>query len=97
MPYNMQGTCWHCGQVLQERDYARESTCPGCGRPTHVCRNCRFHRPGAPADCTEPVADPVSDKTRANFCGYFEASSPARDGNGDAAVLRQAADDLFDI
>jgi len=97
MPYNMQGTCWHCGQSLQERDYARESTCPGCGKPTHVCRNCRFHRPGAPADCSEPVADPVSDKTRANFCGYFEATSPPRDANRDGEALRQAADDLFDI
>jgi len=97
MPYNMRGTCWQCGHALGERDYTRESICPGCSKPTHVCRNCRFYRPGAPADCTEPVADPVSDKTRANFCGYFEATSPSGDSTSDAEAARQAAEDLFKI
>jgi hypothetical protein len=97
MSYNMHGSCWHCGQRLQERDYARETRCPACGKPTHVCRNCRYYKPGAPADCSEPVADPVSDKTRANFCGYFEAAQPQAETSPDAADLRQAAEDLFDL
>lgn len=91
----MQGRCWHCGQTLGERDYARESTCPGCGKPTHVCRNCRFHAPSAPGQCREPVADAVSDKRRANFCGYFEATTPTADKSTDADALRRAAEDLF--
>lgn len=96
MSYNMQGNCWHCGQALQERDYAREGACPGCGRPTHVCYNCRFHDPARPNACAEPVADPVSDKARANFCGYFEARAQSGRG-GDDQTLRQAAEDLFDL
>ena len=96
MPYNMQGNCWNCGQTLGERDFAREAICPGCGKPTHVCRNCRFYKPGAPADCSEPVADPVSDKSRANFCGYFEATAQTAGNASDSSEsLRQAAEDLF--
>ena len=97
MPYNMHGNCWHCGQTLEEREYTRESTCPACGKPTHVCRNCRFYKPGAPADCSEPVADPVSDKQRANFCGYFEPVEHKADSAADENDLRQAAEDLFNL
>ena len=97
MPYNMQGTCWNCGQRLQERDYARESTCPGCGRPTHVCRNCRFLDKTRPNACAEPMADPVSDKNRPNFCGYFEAAAHNSVTATPDEALRQAADDLFDL
>ena len=98
MPYNMQGNCWNCGHRLGERDYARESVCEGCGKATHVCRNCRFFKPCAPADCSEPVADAVTDKTRANFCGYFEAKAQTTNGSQqDAEAIRKAAEDLFDI
>lgn len=97
MAYNMQGTCWHCGRKLQERDYGREARCPECDKPTHACRNCRFYSPGAPGQCLEPVADPVGDKQRANFCGYFEAADRYEGGENDAQALRQAADDLFDL
>lgn len=96
MPYNMCGNCWHCGQSLSERDYAREGNCPGCGRPTHVCRNCRYFDTRKSNACAEPVADPVTDKTRANFCGYFEARAQAPSAT-DEDALRQAADDLFDL
>lgn len=97
MPYNMQGTCWHCGYTLQTQDYGRQQNCPKCSKPTHVCRNCRFYQVSAPAQCTEPVADAVADKQRANFCGYFEATTVPVDTEQDQAKLRQAADDLFDL
>lgn len=93
----MKGNCWHCGQALQGPDYAREGVCPGCQKPTHVCRNCDFYASSAPGACREPVADHVADKTRANFCGYFQAASQAGQGGADADALRQAADDLFDL
>lgn len=65
------GHCWHCRQPLTAADFTREGECPQCRRHTHVCRNCRFYRPGMSNDCQEPVADHVADKTRANFCDYF--------------------------
>jgi len=97
MPYNIQGSCWHCGHRLGQNDYARESVCPGCGRPTHVCRNCRFYDTARPNACAEPVADPVNDKERPNFCGYFEPEEKNPDAGAADEALRQAADDLFDI
>lgn len=97
MSYNMRGNCWHCGAELGERDYSRESICPSCGRQTHVCLNCRYHDAARPNACAEPVADPVSDKARANFCGYFEARAQSGSGAGDDQALRQAADELFDL
>ncbi len=97
MSYNMRGNCWHCGAALEERDYAREPTCPACGRQTHVCRNCRYHDPARPNACVEPVADPVADKTRANFCGYFEGRCQDAAADGDDEALRQAAEELFKL
>lgn len=97
MPYNMRGNCWNCGHALEERDYARESLCPQCGRATHVCRNCRYYDTARPNACAEPVADPVADKTRANFCGYFEADERRAASKSSDEALRQAADDLFDL
>lgn len=36
---------------------------------------CRFYDTRKAKSCAEPVADEVSDKERANFCGYFEAAA----------------------
>ncbi|MBK1631275.1 hypothetical protein CKO31_11100 [Thiohalocapsa halophila] len=97
MHYPAIGRCWHCGTELTELDYAREATCPGCRKATHCCRNCRWYAPGRANDCAEPVAEAVTYKDRANFCGYFEPSfpQPAAGAQDDPDALRQAAEDLF--
>jgi hypothetical protein len=97
MHYPVIGRCWHCHAELTELDYARESTCPSCRKSTHCCRNCRWFEPGRSNDCAEPIAEHVTAKDRANFCGYFEASFPrgADSGTADPDRLQQAADDLF--
>ena len=94
---NQSGHCWHCGEPLGEHDYTRESTCPQCRKYAHVCKNCRFYAPGRPNSCLEPVADPVADKERANFCGYFEPTSPKASDIPSPSPddLRRAAEDLF--
>jgi hypothetical protein len=57
---------------------------------------CEFYDPGRANACREPVAEPVSDKMRANFCGWFRPRAGLQ-GEGDAAAgaARQALDDLF--
>lgn len=95
MSPNAKGVCWACGAALVAADYGREGECPACGKQTHVCRNCRFFAPGRPADCAEPVAEPVADKQRANFCGYFEPHADTHQAGEDADQLRAAAEDLF--
>jgi hypothetical protein len=43
------------------------------------------------------MAEEVMDKTKANFCGYFEATNEQSGENkqDSADDLRQAAEDLF--
>jgi hypothetical protein len=97
MSTHPEGVCWHCGHVLAAGDYSREGECIRCRKQTHVCRNCRFYAPGRPNDGFEPVAEPVSDKQRANFCDYFE---PGKDGykpGPDLDQLKADADALFDL
>lgn len=95
MPEQAIGSCWSCGRELAAADYGRETNCLGCGRPTRCCRNCRWFDRSASNQCREPVADPVQEKERPNFCGWFEAASPEREAADDAEALRKAAEDLF--
>ncbi|MEN8168253.1 MAG: hypothetical protein ABFR65_12370 [Pseudomonadota bacterium] len=97
MSEQVSGSCWNCGQGLGEDGYHRESTCPGCRKYTHVCKNCRFYASGRPNSCLEPIADEVMDKERANFCGYFEPTSPEVSNSGQPSQddLFKAAEDLF--
>lgn len=91
------GHCWHCGHGLVRADLARENTCPGCGKSTRCCRNCRWYAPGRPNECREPMVERVLDKEKANYCELFapsmEAGAQARPGADDG--LRKAAEDLF--
>jgi hypothetical protein len=91
------GNCWYCGRALEAADLGRETDCPGCRKSTHVCRNCRHFAPGRPNDCVEPLAEPIIEKERANFCELFEPThSPASSRAGPSADdLVRAAEDLF--
>jgi hypothetical protein len=91
------GKCWHCGAELQSVDYGRESNCRSCDKPTRVCHNCRWYAPDRANQCEEPMAERVLDKTRANFCDFFEptATPHGTSDNGSNDALRQAAEDLF--
>jgi len=72
-------TCWKCGNPLPDLllPMARHEECPHCRAQLHVCRMCEFFDTAAPQQCREPVADPVSDKQRANFCGYLQINPHA--------------------
>jgi hypothetical protein len=57
---------------------------------------CRFYDLSKAKQCAEPVADPVLDKQRANFCGYFEpVAGRYRAGDPAADSARAALDALF--
>ncbi|HSV55556.1 MAG TPA: hypothetical protein VLH39_00420 [Magnetospirillaceae bacterium] len=92
--------CYACVSILpvRERIGFREA-CPDCGRPLHVCRNCRFFKPGAHWDCAETVGELVADKEKINFCDWFSMSRD--DGRrvskvaDDAPKARSSFDDLF--
>ncbi|MGB5621344.1 MAG: hypothetical protein WBN65_02525 [Gammaproteobacteria bacterium] len=91
--------CWKCGASLEELPLplSRTAECTACGAELHVCRMCRFYDTTVANDCREPVAEPVGDKTRANFCGYLEPSAVAWQpaDNSPAASAKQGLEELF--
>ena len=70
-------SCWKCGNSLADLSppLLRTEECRACRAELHVCRMCRFYDLTKAKQCAEPVADPVLNKERANFCGYFEPVS----------------------
>ena len=94
-------TCWKCGASLAEVPvpFARVAECPECRADLHVCRMCEFFDPGVRRGCREPVAEEVSDRERANFCGYFTPVAGADPGVEDGAsrAARAELDRLFDL
>ncbi len=94
----VEGICWHCGNQLENSDYARENRCPSCDKATHCCLNCRFYQKGRSNDCYEPIAEHVSNKTKANFCDYFEpGKNTYHTSKQDSEELNKAAEDLFNL
>lgn len=91
--------CWKCGASLAglPLPLGRRETCPSCHAELHVCRLCRHFDPRRAGQCRELAAEPISEKTRANFCGWFVPRPGAYEGGG-AAVAQQnraALDALF--
>jgi DNA-directed RNA polymerase subunit RPC12/RpoP len=90
--------CWKCSAEQQELllPLARLAECPQCRAQLHVCRMCRYFDTRAAQQCREPVADLVTDKQRANFCGYFQIMPNAFAATSAAAVAsRSQLDTLF--
>lgn len=91
--------CWRCGASLAElpTPLRREEVCPACDADVHVCKLCRFYNPTVSDGCDEPLAGGVTNKERANFCDYFEATAAAHgDTRSDAAARARAElDALF--
>jgi hypothetical protein len=57
---------------------------------------CLYFDAAAAQQCREPVAENVSDKLRANFCGYFQINPQAYAGLSDqAADSHRKLDALF--
>lgn len=80
--------CWRCGAAIVDEPLplSRTAECRQCRAELHVCLMCEFYDPAKANACREPIAEPVADKTRANFCGYFKA----RPGAGPATAPPQA-------
>lgn len=70
--------CQTCGTaVTYAEPVPRDSACEKCGTDLRCCRNCRHWDERYNNQCTETQADPVTDKTRRNFCEFFYFSRAA--------------------
>ncbi len=90
--------CWKCSAGLEDlpQPLGRRAECPACGVELHVCRQCRHYDTAKAKQCRELVADEVKNKTRANFCEWFQARAGTHAGSAvTASGGRAALDALF--
>ena len=75
--------CWKCGASLkaQPLPLGRRAECLTCGAELHVCRLCRHYDVKKAKQCRELAADEVKNKTRANFCDWFQPRTAAFTAN----------------
>lgn len=66
--------CWKCAGALTDvpLPLSRRAVCPACRAELRVCRMCRHYDTAKAKHCRETAADEVRDKTRANFCDWFQ-------------------------
>jgi len=95
--------CHHCGrEVRLLAELQRTDGCTFCHSDLKCCQNCRFFDPGFNNQCREPQAEWCPEKSKANFCEFFEFVERAgmgRAGFGgsptDQSRARSAFDSLF--
>lgn len=90
--------CWKCGASLRALPLplGRRAECTACRAELHVCRMCRHYDTGKAKQCRERAADEVRDKTRANFCEWFQPAPRSADASGKPdAPSRRELDKLF--
>lgn len=89
--------CWKCNASLDDlpQPLSRRAECPTCNAELHVCRQCRHFDTAKAKQCRELAADEVGNKTRANFCEWFQARTGAWSGSASAGGSRAALDALF--
>lgn len=89
--------CCACKKDLPpDLQTGRREECPFCGADLHCCLNCTFYQRTAPNQCREPIAEPVKEKQKANYCDYFKfAESAAGAGQAVLEKSRKQLDDLF--
>ncbi len=71
--------------------------CPECSRELHICRHCKFYKPGVYQDCLETVPDAVKDKDRMNFCEYFKPLAVLKDAGKEGQKARDAKSSFNDL
>jgi len=88
--------CWKCDALLKTvlEPFGRRAECPECHAELHVCRMCRHHLPSKAKQCMEPMAEDIKDKTRANFCDWFQ-TGPNKAGKAPDRSSRSALTNLF--
>lgn len=90
--------CHACNRDLDLKTaIGRRDVCPFCRADLHCCLSCAFYEPRTSRECREPVAVPVKDKQKANFCDYFRIRNTAAAATGETAAdkARKQLDDLF--
>jgi hypothetical protein len=83
-------TCFKCGATVEIEKVSRRDECPRCGADLRVCLNCAFYADSKANACTEPQAEPVKEKDRANYCDFFLFKEAAGGPRASAPAAGQA-------
>jgi len=95
---NNEFVCWKCGASLKDLPLplGQRAECLACGAELHVCRLCRHHDTRKAKQCRELAADEVKNKTRANFCDWFQPKPAAFNTDTSSGATRgNPLDELF--
>ena len=57
--------------MIELEEVSRRDECPRCGADLRACLNCTFYAESKANACSEPQAEPVKEKDRANYCDFF--------------------------
>ena len=89
--------CFHCNAVLDvpAGPVGRSATCASCDSDIRVCLNCQFYDPNSYNECSEPMAERVVDKDRANFCDYFALGVQHSESANDRDAALKKLNELF--
>lgn len=71
----MKTKCYHCQaelNLVSGSDIGRSEECPKCTTSLRCCRMCGFYDKNSYNECSEPMAERILDKEKANFCDYFK-------------------------
>lgn len=82
--------CQNCGWEYPIAGLpGRGESCHQCGGDLRICLNCIHYDARVAHQCRERRADPVQEKTSANFCEYFDFIR--REWKGKAVDQREQA------
>lgn len=90
--------CFFCKkEIATEEKIGRSETCPYCFSDLHCCFNCKFYAENASNQCSEPQAERVIEKDKANFCEFFSfrESSYLLDRDDTRKKAKEQLDALF--
>lgn len=91
--------CWKCGREYKlSGSPGRSETCD-CGADLKVCLNCISYDKTVAHQCRDRRAEPVLEKTMANYCEYFEMVRkvyvPVEEEKSREAKAREKLKNLF--
>ena len=89
----MSAKCYQCNEALllePLKDISRSEECPKCYASLRCCKMCRFYDSSAYNECSEPMAERITEKEKANFCGYFALSNESTKADSKDDLLAKA-------
>lgn len=93
----MKVKCFSCKKELefdQGFNISRTEECPYCYANIHSCKMCKFFNTSSYNNCSEPSAERVVEKEKANFCDFYQLTN-STDSTNNINDAKAAAAALF--